>query len=691
MPLLSLNLKPRLPVRPETDLRPIRLRVRFDNLGRGLLPGRGLVYSFLTHELIVAILLFWPAIPGRDLPHRQPIDESADSGEVIYLPNLGGGSEGNGYQGGGSLIQRKGAAVDATRATEGFSYPGPQPILSDAPKPTNHIQTILRPALKNPPVLKSFVDVPNIVQPAIPVTVATIADNPEPARPLPQISPLKPKAPAPTDVKSPNVPNLQPAIPVPVPTIADSPEPARPLPQLSPLKPKAPASTDVKSPNVPNLQPAIPVPVPTIADSPEPARPLPQLSPLKPKTTSPTDRNSPEPPPPIVPATTMPPDQAKLTFPIADKPQRPLPPQMGAPKPTLQKAEDLQAAPKIPPLQARGTEVQSLLALSPAPALPQQSVNIPPGESRGRFAISPEPNVDSSQPEPGSKIGDSHSQAVAVGSVTDAPSGNTAAVGPAGVSNGIVRLAIGGAGGLGTNTGSETGAGSGGNGLDNGRGSRAGARLGEGPAGSSGGGKGAGAGKNGGAFPGITIQGGTLQGENGADSVSSTSFAAAPKSTYGMTIVSTASSGGGLPDFGTFSHEQVYTVFLDMRRTAEDPAPTWTLQCALLQSSDAQDDARTSSQSLTNGLVPPFPLIKGQPDLSPELVRQNLGKLIVVYGIVNASGRFEQMSVKQSPDVRFNGPILEQLSKWVFRPAELNGTPVAVKTLLGFSLSPSGR
>ena len=61
MSLLSLDLKPRLPVPLRRDLGPIRLRVTFDNLGRGLLPGRGLIYSFLTHELIVITLLFWPA------------------------------------------------------------------------------------------------------------------------------------------------------------------------------------------------------------------------------------------------------------------------------------------------------------------------------------------------------------------------------------------------------------------------------------------------------------------------------------------------------------------------------------------------------------------------------------------------------------------------------------------------------
>ena len=633
MPLLSLNLQSRFPVRVERDLRSVRLRVRFDNLGRGLLPGRGLLYSFLTHELVVVILIFWPAYPARP-PRSQPVDQSADSYQVTYLPHLGGGSEGDGYQGGGSVIHRRGAAVDLTRATKGVSYPGPQPILSDSPKPTNRIQTILRPAVKNPTVLRSFVTAPNIVQLANSVSIPSVSA--EPARPLPRLGPLNPKAPTPTDVKSSPVPDVQPAFTVAL-TVADDPQLARPRPQFSQLRPKTPVQNDTSSPE----------------------------------------------PLPIIPASTTPPPQARLTLPTTDSPKRPSLPQMGAPKRIPSKADELQATPLVSPLQAQGTALETLLSISPIPAQP---ANIPPGESRGRFAISPEPSVVSSEIEPGSKTDEPRTQTVGVGGVAEVAPGNAAAAGSIGTRDGMVRLAIGGAGGLGTNTGSETGAGNGGAGFDKGRGAAAGARLGEGPRGSAGGGTGAGAGKNGGPFLGITIQGGTLQGGNGGTPVSSTISTVAPKSSYGMTIVSTASSGGGLPDFGVFSHEQVYSVYLDMRRTVEDPAPTWTLQCALLQSTDAQDTG-TTSQNLTSGFVPPFPVVKEQPDLPLDLIRRYLGRLIVIYGIVDASGRFKQMSVKQSPDSRFSGPVLEQLGKWVFRPAELNGVPVAVRVLLGFSLS----
>jgi hypothetical protein len=54
---------------------------------------------------------------------------------------------------------------------------------------------------------------------------------------------------------------------------------------------------------------------------------------------------------------------------------------------------------------------------------------------------------------------------------------------------------------------------------------------------------------------------------------------------YNTTITSTASSGGGLQDFGVFENQKVYTVYLDMRSNDEDSVPSWTLQYAVLQPS----------------------------------------------------------------------------------------------------------
>ncbi len=90
-----------------------------------------------------------------------------------------------------------------------------------------------------------------------------------------------------------------------------------------------------------------------------------------------------------------------------------------------------------------------------------------------------------------------------------------------------------------------------------------------------------------------------------------------------MTVVSTASSGGGLEDFGVFDNERVFTVYIGMKRMPEDADPTWTLQYASLQAAG------------------------GDPQIAAPM------------------------------------PVMRE---WPDRPAQLNGQPVAVKILLGIPL-----
>jgi hypothetical protein len=86
--------------------------------------------------------------------------------------------------------------------------------------------------------------------------------------------------------------------------------------------------------------------------------------------------------------------------------------------------------------------------------------------------------------------------------------------------------------------------------------------------------------------------------------------------------------------------------------------------------------------------VLPFPAVKEPPAIPPELVRRYLRRLVVVYAVINTGGKLEQIAVKDSPDALLNAPITATLSRWVFRPAQLNGAPAAVKVLIGIPLWP---
>jgi hypothetical protein len=51
------------------------------------------------------------------------------------------------------------------------------------------------------------------------------------------------------------------------------------------------------------------------------------------------------------------------------------------------------------------------------------------------------------------------------------------------------------------------------------------------------------------------------------------------------------------------------------------------------------------------------------------------------------SRQLERLSVKRSPDAGIVQPLLEALGNWIFKPAQIDGTPVALKVLLGIRLT----
>lgn len=191
---------------------------------------------------------------------------------------------------------------------------------------------------------------------------------------------------------------------------------------------------------------------------------------------------------------------------------------------------------------------------------------------------------------------------------------------------------------------------------------------------------GAGSAPGGGGFPGITIQGG---GYGGGDNM--LTHARPPRQTsYNMTIVSTGSSGGGLPDLGVFRDEKVYTVYLDMRANDEDPSPSWTLQYSVLQPAAGESG---EPRRIVGTPTPPYAMLKEVPQFAPELVRKSGRRLIVASAILDTNGKLQDVSIKQSPESQVIEPLVEALKHWMFQPAQIDGQPVPLKILLGIRLA----
>jgi hypothetical protein len=141
------------------------ITVNFPEVDLGLIPGRGFLYSLVLYAVIIPLLIFLPV--SRAVP-PYPADQwqvTMLPKDTIYLPQLGGGSRG-GVKAGQSAKTPETAkpSSESVASKTGISYPGEQAIVSNPPNPTNHVQTILQPALRNPPTLNRFVPLPNVVK-----------------------------------------------------------------------------------------------------------------------------------------------------------------------------------------------------------------------------------------------------------------------------------------------------------------------------------------------------------------------------------------------------------------------------------------------------------------------------------------------------------------------------------------------
>ena len=593
----------------------------FATFGSGYLPGKGLLYSIISHEVVLfgLFLLVTRVLPMLHPPRLIARDNPQD--RVIFLPELGGGSEGEKSPGAGESAPQQPAAAPA-RASKGFAYPGKQAILSNPPNPTNTFQTIQRPLLVHPEPIRKLIPAPNIVQNA--------------------------ETRLPSDLLAPK--------PV-MPQLREVPKPIR-------VKQDSFAHRDAKFDipvNAPKLGAKAEMPVLPAAEQPLPEAPKVQPQPKQEEEKREVEKPSPTP--------------IKVSSEKrAEKPQKET-----APPSTAQIAR----------LQMHGKAKEPLLSLSPMPLPNGPNAKVPNGEALGKFAIAPGGTLNPSSITPGKAngapsatpgTGQENAKAPnAAGSEVASQNGNANGKGTSGAGGpGHATIASGtGTSGIGGGTGATVGTGTGGAGTGKGHGATgkdagaAGGRQG------SGSGAGAGSGSGSGAFPGITIQGGEDEQANAKDKPA---FTIEPQGSYNLTIVSTASSGGGLEDFGVFHDERIFTVYLPVKPSPDLADPTWTMQYAVVNDGSIPE---AGSQQV----VPPSIASSEWPQLSPAIAKKYAQHQVVINAIVGKDGKVSGVSVKRTPDPRVSDPIAAALKKWVFHPALVNNQPVSVKILLGIPLT----
>ena len=726
MPTVRLRLRQSAAVIPFDHEAPAFLLA---NLRNSYFPGKGIPLSLLIHGILFCILFFLRA--PKDMlatvrpPEKETVIQQNEPKVVMYLPLIGGGNLGMIFPAPKAPKPAKRPPVASSPKPKGLSYPGRQEMISDPPEPTNQIQTLEQPALESPPILPPPLLLPNIVQiaeaqadpsPEPPAEPEKIPEQIKPVEPPPSRPPSQIKPPPPPPVRPPPAPK-----PVEPPT-TNPPKEEKPEepPAIKPVKPEEPPQAKPAEPPKPVEPPPLPAPaveleIPAVAPMELPFSVaqqisvevpkviLPPLIPPKPeKLPEPVSKKEPAPkpePPPkteIVPKT----ERAPKPEPVPPKASSTMPerapealPKSKVAVPVTEKRNELPSAPQDPADRDRGVDQQDILALTPMPAPLPKTLVVPRGEARGRFMISPEPNLAGTEGILGSKSGaedtvpvaENRSDATPVQGVTQAdPMPTVVDVGPMSGSakskeavgtdtrkinpKAKVVTGIQGAGSRSSISGDSKGGSTPGRGIGTGVGS------------------GSGPGKKK-PFSGITIVGGAYDPGVAAAEAAPVVQARRPMQTaYGVTVISTENSGGGLPNMGVFSGEQIYTVYLDMRRDESDASPSWTLEFAVHRNPSNPENAPANTIRNQEGLVLPFPIEKESPPWPTDLVAKYRGRQVVIYAIINTEGKMTSITVKDSPDILLNEPLLRALGKWVFRPAQFQGAPIAVKALMGIPL-----
>ena len=359
------------------------------------------------------------------------------------------------------------------------------------------------------------------------------------------------------------------------------------------------------------------------------------------------------------------------------------PPPPSTPNPVAaapQPSKDPLANPGPPDLIARpntGQDAHNILVANAIEvhAAPSSSA-LPEVEIHGRFEVSSNPRLSaggaSAPPDSKAGSGTASGSGHGTGASKSRGNGSGSGTGSASGASGAASGAPGGhGGGNGNGSGAATGSGSG-------HGSSGNGSSGNGAGAGNGNGTGAGNGNGVSPFGGITIAGGVHGGSGGSVSPAVHDVTPPKHSSYGMTIISTGSSGGGLRDFGVFNDGPVYTVYLDVSKIGIN-GTRWSLQYS------AARDIRIAHPGVL--LSPPFPDTEKLPHLPPELVASNMGRLLVVQATLTPDGALESFRILQTPDERLNSPLLASLSQWTFQAATMGTDKVPIKVLIGIPIA----
>lgn len=82
------------------------------------------------------------------------------------------------------------------------------------------------------------------------------------------------------------------------------------------------------------------------------------------------------------------------------------------------------------------------------------------------------------------------------------------------------------------------------------------------------------------------------------------------------------------------------------------------------------------------GIEPPVAVRMVPPKFPPQLAREGVSGIVAVRCTIDEKGNVTEPVVEKSSNAAFDQPALDAITKWRFKPATKDGTPVPLKVTI---------
>jgi TonB family protein len=136
-----------------------------------------------------------------------------------------------------------------------------------------------------------------------------------------------------------------------------------------------------------------------------------------------------------------------------------------------------------------------------------------------------------------------------------------------------------------------------------------------------------------------------------------------------------------------FGNRKIYSVSLNMPNL-NSAGGSWIIRFAALETDSAPGNSSSGAASSAD-LTSPVATRKVDPAYPLELMRQNVGGTVILYGIIHSDGTVGNLRVLRSVDGRLDRFASEAIARWRFDPASKNGSPVDVEATFWIPFRPA--